>query len=146
MEPLLQTYQIAMQCVQGLSDWLADDYLKRLPAVSQSAEPPSQEVLAQRQSLGKLLSLFATLGTSHTVELRPGVINVVFKALIKLLEVAGLRTTPPGFWTACFDGQTLVVSMLSVAESCLNELLVLSLGNSHPRFLGTALLDGVMVC
>ena len=134
-----------MQCAQGLSDWLADDYLKRLPAVSQSAEQPSKEVLAQRQSLGKLLSLFAALGTSHTVELRPGVINVVFKALIKLLDVAGSRTAPPGFWTACFDGQTLVVSMLSVAESCLNELLVLSLGKSHPRFLHcTALLDGLL--
>ena len=144
MEPLLQTYQAAMECVHGLSDWLADVYLRQLPAVSQGAEPPSQEALAQRQSLGKVLSLFAALGTSHTVELRPGVINMVFKALIRMLDAAGSLTTPPGFWTASFDGQSLVASMLSVADRCLGELFVSPPGAPHPP-LSTALLDRVRV-
>ena len=135
MEPLLATYQDAMSCVQGLSKWLAEVYLSdtRINCMENPGDiVASEQMLEERKAFGRVLSLLASLASSHTVDLRPGVINVVYKSLIKLLEIAGSLRPSPGFWTAAFDGKCLPISMLHIIETCMGELFLLSPGAPHP--------------
>ena len=127
VETLIIVHQDAMACVQGLSEWLAEGYLKALPENMQSASgfPPGTQLLAERTAFGRVLSLLASLARSHTVDIRPSIINVVYKGLIKVLERAALLMPSAGFWTACFDGQALASAMLQKAEASLHELFAL---------------------
>ena len=128
VEPLLATYQDAMVCVQGLSEWLANVYLQeQLDCQNKLSGCVSEQTLAERTAFGRVLSLLSSLATSHTVEFKPGVINVVYKSLIKVLEKAA-HLTSPGFWSASFDGKSLADAMIHVVERSLGELFTLSRG------------------
>lgn len=129
----MATYQDAMACVQNLAAWLADDYLKNLPEVPdyhdsrvESVNGLSEHVVAERSAFGRVLTLLGSLATSHTVDLRPSIINVVYKALLKVLEAAAPLMPSPGFWNVGFEGQALAQSMLHTVEIALGELFCLS--------------------
>ena len=133
LEPLMAAYQDAMSCVHALCTWLADDYLINMQDMTHDVEAsscrqPNAAMMGERTAFGRVLSLLGSLATSHTVDLRPGVINVVYKSLIKVLDTAASLLPSPGFWTACFDGQLLAASMLHTVDAALGELFVLSPG------------------
>ena len=83
LEPLMVAYQDAMSCVHALCAWLADDYLINMQDMTHDVEAsscrqPNAAMMGERTAFGRVLSLLGSLATSHTVDLRPGVINVVF--------------------------------------------------------------------
>ena len=129
----MAAYQDAMSCVHALCTWLADDYLINMKNITHDVEAsscrqPNATMMGERTAFGRVLSLLGSLATSHTVDLRPGVINVVYKSLFKVLDTAAALLPSPGFWTACFDGQLLAASMLHTVDAALGELFVLSPG------------------
>jgi hypothetical protein len=133
LEPLMVAYQDAMACVEGLATWLADVYLKNIPVLpnyhdSVSANGPSEHVVAERSAFGRVLTLLGSLATSHTVDLRPAIINVVYKALLKVLDAAAPLMPSPGFWNVGFEGQALAQSMLHTVDIKFGELFLLSPG------------------
>ena len=141
VEPLLGTYQTAMGCLQGLCTWLAENYLSRLSTQLQEslASPCDEQMLTERQALSRVLSLVASLAKSHTDDLRPGIINIAYKSLIKVLNAAVPLSPEKGFWTEGFDGQELAASMLNTVERALQDLFLVSPGAySEPDALRTS--------
>jgi hypothetical protein len=129
VEPLLGTYQTAMGCLQGLCTWLAQDFLSGLSTQLQSlASRPNPQMLTERQAFSRVLSLVASLAKSHTVDLRPGIINIAYKSLIKVLNAAVPLLPEKGFWIAGFDGQELAASMLTAVERAVEDLFLFSPG------------------
>ena len=130
VEPLLGTYQAAMECLQGICAWLVDDYLPGVTAQvpSSLASPSNKQLLTERQGLSRVLSLVASLAKSHTADLRPGIINVAYKSLMRVLDTAVPLPPARGFWTGCFDGRELAASMLNTVDIVLGELFCLSAG------------------
>lgn len=135
MEPLQSTYEEAMALVQDLAAWLADAYIADLrDQLSASSHGMTREyLLAERQAFGAVLSQLAHVATTHTVQLKPGVINVIYKVLIKVLEMSAPVMPSPGFWTASFDGQALAGAMIGVVEGSFRDLVLLSHGEDGTK-------------